>query len=127
MDKALHKADRAGTAGRGVRELDWRRKISDHVAYGLLVYTGLQIWVTMGALKALSGSLLPYFALILLVAAIIPGCRLIERRWELLTDGQAADPGLAPRFRRDRLLIWIGAIGLPFVFTGLFMGIALVG
>jgi hypothetical protein len=107
--------------------LDWRRKISDHVAYALLVYTGLQIWVTMGALKtAAAGTLLPYFALIILVAAIVPGCRLIERRWEGLSDGEAASPEYASAFRRDRLLIWIGAIGLPFLVTGIAMGVTLV-
>ena len=37
--------------------------MSDHVAYALLVYTGLQIFVTMGALKTEHGSILPYFAL----------------------------------------------------------------
>jgi hypothetical protein len=100
--------------------VDWRKKISDHVAYGLLVYTGLQIFVTMGALKTESGSILPYFSLVLLVAAIIPACRAIERRWTRLDDIEAMDPGLAPVFKRDRALIWIGAIGLPFLVTGLY-------
>jgi hypothetical protein len=100
--------------------VDWRKKISDHVAYGLLVYTGLQIWVTMGALKTESGSILPYFSLILLVAAIIPACRGIERRWTGLDDIEAMNPALAPAFKRDRALIWIGAIGLPFLVTGLY-------
>ena len=131
MNKALWKASRASAEGHKVGRhefggLDWRRKMSDHVAYALLVYTGLQIFVTMGALKTTNGSILPYFALIILVAAIIPGCRLIERRWELLSDGEAADPGFAPLFRRDRLLVWGAAIGLPFLITGLFKGIALV-
>ena len=71
MDKALR--EHAATQKRAGRKLDWRRKMSDHVAYALLVYTGLQIFVTMSALKIGSGSILPYFALIVLVAAIIPG------------------------------------------------------
>jgi len=126
MNKALWKAGRDTASDHQVRGLDWRRKMSDHIAYALLVYTGLQIFVTMGALKTESGSILPYFALIVLVAAIIPGCRLIERRWEQLDDGQAANPELASRFRRDRLLVWIAGIGLPFLITGLFKGLALV-
>ena len=44
--------------------------MSDHIAYALLAYTGLQIFVTMGALNAKSGSLLPYFALVVLVAVV---------------------------------------------------------
>src|SRR5690606_21380426 len=61
MDKALR--EHSATQRRAGSKLDWRRKMSDHVAYGLLVYTGLQIWVTMGTFKSASGSILPYFAL----------------------------------------------------------------
>ena len=99
--------------------------MSDHIAYGLLAYTGLQIFVTMGALKTGGESILPYFALVVLVAAIIPGCRLFEKRWEGLSDDEAANPELADLFKRDRALVWVGAIGLPFVITGLFKLVSL--
>ena len=121
MDKALR--EDAGTPKRATRKLDWRRKMSDHVAYGLLVYTGLQIFVTMSALKVGLGSILPYFALIVLVVAIIPGCRMFEKRWEALSDSEAANPELADRFKRDRLLVWLFALGLPFAVTGIFKGV----
>ena len=130
MDKALWNSGRAASSAQETAKpaqgIDWRRKMSDNIAYALLVYTGLQIFVTMTALKNTTGSILPYFALVVLVAAIIPGCRLFERRWEALDDAEAADPGLAPQFRRDRLLVWAAAIGLPFLLTGLFKGLALV-
>jgi hypothetical protein len=122
MDKALR--DSAGTQKRSGRKLDWRRKMSDNVAYGLLVYTGLQIWVTMGQLNNGSGSFLPYLALIVLIAAIIPGCRMFEKRWAGLSDSEAANPELRDRFRRDQVLLWLCAIGLPFALTGLFLGVA---
>jgi hypothetical protein len=121
MDKALR--EHSGAQKRGAAKLDWRRKMSDHVAYGLLVYTGLQIFVTMSALKVGLGSILPYFALIVLVVAIIPGCRMFEKRWEALSDSEAANPELADRFKRDRLLVWLFALGLPFALTGLFKGV----
>ena len=121
MDKALWES--ATTQKRAGRKLDWRRKMSDNVAYALLVYTGLQIFVTMGALKNGSGSILPYLALIVLVAAIIPGCRMFEKRWDSLSDSQAANPELRGRFRRDLVVLWLCAIGLPLALTGLFMGI----
>lgn len=105
---------------------DWRRKMSDHIAYALLVYTALQIFVTVGALKAGGGSLLPYLALIILVVAIIPACRRFEARWNRLSDEQAHDPALAPYFRRDRFMLWALAIGLPFALTGMFKLLALV-
>lgn len=105
--------------------VDWRRKMSDHIAYALLVYTALQIFVTVGALKSTGGSLLPYLALIILVIAIIPACRRFERRWNRLNDDQAHDAALAPYYRRDRLMLWLLAIGLPFALTGMFKGLAL--
>ena len=114
----------SATQRRAASKLDWRKKMSDNVAYALLVYTGLQIWVTMGTLKNGSGSILPYFALIILIAAIIPGCRMFEKRWDGLSDSEAANPELRDRFRRDQLLLWVSAIGLPFALTGAYLGVA---
>lgn len=108
------------------RPLDWRRKMSDHIAYALLVYTALQIFVTMGALKSPGASLLPYLALIVLVIAIIPACRRFERRWNRLDDTQASDPSLAPLYRRDRFWLWALAISLPLALTAVFKGLALL-
>jgi hypothetical protein len=107
------------------KAVDWRRKMSDNIAYALLVYTALQIFVTMGALKSNGGSLLPYLALVILVGAIIPACRRFERRWNRLDEVQAHDPSLVRYFRRDRLLLWLLAIGLPFALTGMFKLLAL--
>ncbi len=110
--------------GPRAKRLDWRKGMSDNVAYALLVYTGLQIFVTMEAIKGSStGSALPYMSLIVLVAAIIPACRRFERRWERLSDDAAADTALRPLYRRDQALLWLLAIGLPFVLTGVFMAI----
>ena len=103
------------------RRRDWRKGMSDNVAYALLVYTALQIFVTLEAIKGSGGgSALPYLSLIVLVAAIIPACRRFEKRWERLDDEAAADPALAPRYRRDQALLWLLAIGLPFALTALF-------
>jgi hypothetical protein len=108
------------------RAVDWRRRMSDHIAYALLAYTALQIFVTMGALRAEGSSLLPYLALIVLVGAIIPACRQFERRWNRLNDEQARDPAMAEHYRRDRLALWLMAIGLPFALTAVFKGLALI-
>ena len=106
------------------RKRDWRKAMSDNVAYALLVYTGLQIFMTVGAMKKIAeGSSLPYLSLIVLVAAIIPACRRFERRWDSLSDEQAADPALRGYFRRDLAFLWLLAIGLPFVLTGIVIGI----
>ncbi|GAA4045736.1 hypothetical protein [Parerythrobacter jejuensis] len=97
---------------------DWRKSMSDNVAYALLVYTALQIFVTIQAMKAGVSSILPYFALIILVAGIIPACRAFERRWIHLSDDDAHDPARAGEFRRDQIFLWILAVGLPFLLTG---------
>ena len=108
----------------GKRRRDWRKAMSDNIAYALLVYTGLQIFVTMQAIKGSSeGSALPYLALVILVAAIIPACRHLERRWEGLDDAEAHDSALRSRFHRDQVLLWAIAIGLPFVLTAAFKAI----
>ena len=73
-----------------------------------------------------NGSLLPYLALVILVGAIIPSCRRFERRWNRLAPAQAADPALAHYFRRDRALLWVLAIGLPFLITGGFKLLAIL-
>ncbi|MEM1052075.1 MAG: hypothetical protein AAGI28_08265 [Pseudomonadota bacterium] len=98
---------------------DWRKSMSDHVAYALLVYTGLQIFMTVKALSDGVSSILPYVALVILVAAIIPACRWFERRWTGMSDDEASDEAFAGAFRRDTMMLWIMAIGLPLLLTGL--------
>lgn len=125
MNKALERP--AGEKNRlAAGKLDWRKRMSDHVAYALLVYTGLQIFIAMTVLKSNHDTILPYFALVFLVAAIIPACRMFEKRWSDLPESQADNPELADRFGRDRLVIWLCAIGLPFGFTASFKGAALL-
>ena len=110
------------------RKLDWRKRMSDNVAYALLVYTALQIFVTVHALKSGtdSASMLPYLALVVLVAAIIPACRAFEARWMGISDAAAADPEYRGAYRRDQALLWIVAIGLPFALTGIFKALAAI-
>lgn len=99
---------------------DWRKSMSDHVAYALLVYTALQIFLTVKAMSEGLPTILPYFALVVLVAAIIPACRWFEKRWSGLTDEQATDVAYAAVFRRDTIGLWVLAITLPLALTGLF-------
>jgi hypothetical protein len=118
MAKALWETS-VEEAAKPRKAIDWKRRMSDHVAYALLIYTGLQIFVTMGALKTEHGSILPYFGLVLLVVAIIPGCRLFEKRWERLSAADVPQEDLSPLFTRDVVALWVAAIGLPFLVTGL--------
>ncbi|MGI8944505.1 MAG: hypothetical protein ACR2FJ_09815 [Qipengyuania sp.] len=118
MAKALDKTAHGRTAGTKVR--DWRKLMSDNVASALLVYTALQIFVTVKAMREGMSSIAPYILLIILVIAIIPACRRFERRWRDLSDEQASDPALRLVFWRDLALLWALAIGLPVLLTGFF-------
>ncbi len=110
-------SDKRAAAMQAVQARDWRKAMSDHVAYSLLVYTALQIFMTIKALSEGTSSALPYLALIVLVAGIIPVCRWFEKRWVDLDDASAFDPELGPAFRRDTILLWSVAIGLPIALT----------
>ena len=102
------------------KKCDWRKSMSDHVAYALLIYTGLQIFVTVHALTDGFPNILPYIALVVLVAGIIPACRWFERRWMGLSDSEAANPAHRSAFRRDIAWLWALAITLPLFLTALF-------
>lgn len=125
MQKPLGKAEQQ-TIG-DAQAHGWSRKMSDHIAFALLVYTGLNIVLTVGAIKgALEGSILPYFSLVLLVGAIIPACRSFEKRWERLGSSGEDDGELRAAFNRDRAIVWIAAITLPIALTVLFKGFTAV-
>lgn len=126
MEKALNHST-GHTLPSSAARLDWRKQMSNHVAWSLLVYTAIQIVANALMLKhGGSASVLPYFALVLLVIAVIPAWRLLESRWTELSDAQAADPALAGAFARDRALIWLAALGLPLVLTGFFKLVEMV-
>lgn len=116
----------ARSVGKSIRLVNWRKAMSDNIAAALLVYTGLQIFMTTSTVKAGGASMLPYLALAVLVLAVIPACRQFERRWDRLSQHDAIDPALAPRFRRDRLALWLAALGLPFLVAGLYRLVAAI-
>lgn len=123
MAKALFHGDTEVAAHDRDHAIDWTKRMSDHVAAALLLYTGLHIFVTMQALKGHHGSILPYFGLVFLVAAIIPACRLFEKRWEALATSDASDEELQALFNRDRVILWLSAFGLPMIVTALVKGV----
>lgn len=119
MGKALEKITSVAHS-RADRARDWRKGMSDHVAWSLLVYTGLHIFVTVKAIMDTGETMMALMALVVLVAAIIPLWRKFEHRWTSLDDEAAHDPSLAGAYRRDTLMIWVAAIGLPVALTLLF-------
>lgn len=104
-------------------ETIWEKRISNHVAYALLAYTGLQIFVVMGAIRGEGMSILPYLGLIALVGIVIPICRRVEKRWQALGRSELSEASLMQAYRGDRLGIWLFAIGFPFAFVAVVKGI----
>ncbi|MGB3739497.1 MAG: hypothetical protein WA948_09105 [Pontixanthobacter sp.] len=116
MDKSQRWNRERAVPGRHAA-LDWRKRMSDNVAYALVVYTAINIFATVKAMNETGLKSLAMLALVVLVAGIIPACRRLERRWRMIDDAQAADPAMAGAFRRDQIILWLLAIGLPLAIT----------
>lgn len=101
----------------------WDKKMSNNCAAALLVYTMMQIFFVLSFIETRGMSIAPYFGLVLLVAVIIPFCRKFEKRWVSMANSGLTEQSIAAKFRSDQILLWILAIGLPFVFVGLIKAI----
>lgn len=119
MVKALGE-NNAATAHAKLRKRDYRKSMSDHVATALLVYTGLQIFATVHAMREGMNNIAPYVILVILVAGIIPFCHKYERRWTSLNAEQATDPAMGPAFKRDVIMLWALALIVPIGLTAFF-------
>ena len=106
------------------RETNWRKAMSDNVAIALIVYTSLNIFLTVGAIKATGIRSLAMLCLVILVTAIIPACHKFEKRWRELSDEDARRRAAAGEYRRDQLTLWFLAIGIPCALTLLFRALA---
>lgn len=102
------------------KRVDWRKSMSDNVAIALIVYTGLNIFLTVDAIKHTGLRSLAMVCLVLLIAAIIPACHKFEKRWREISEEDAHDRALAGAYRRDQVVLWLLALGLPFALTMLF-------
>jgi hypothetical protein len=96
------------------------KRISDHVAVALVVYTLALIFITSPAMHSEGTSILPYFALVGFVAMVIPACRNMERRWQALEKGGLGEGGLETSFVADRIKLWVAALGIPMLLAVLF-------
>ena len=85
--------------------------MSAHIAYALVAYTLALIFLVSPQMESKGMSILPYFILVVLVAAVIIPCRNLERRWQML-DRQSDDSHNA-KYTREIIMLWVAAIGLP--------------
>ncbi|NKJ42551.1 MULTISPECIES: hypothetical protein [unclassified Novosphingobium] len=115
---------RTSESERAIRIEAAHKRISNAVAYGLMVYTALQIFLTMRALEEADNTLLPMLALVALVGAIIPLYRRMEKKWDATALRLVDDPAaLAQALTRARLTIWAVSIGLPLLVTVVIEGL----
>jgi hypothetical protein len=97
----------------------YAKRISTHIAYALVAYTLLLIFAVAPVLETEGTEIWPYMLLVVLVGAAIVPCRNLERRWQgaFGTHGK----GL---FRRDVVVLWLCAIGLPILMMFAFRAIS---
>jgi hypothetical protein len=84
------------------------KRMSTHIAYALVVYTLMLIFVVAPAMETGDMSIWPYLLLVAFVGAVIIPCRNLERRWQHVVGDNAEGS-----FWRDAAGLWIAAIGVP--------------
>lgn len=94
------------------------KRMSTHIAYALVVYTLLLIFEVSPQMESKGMSILPYFFLVLLVGLAILPCRNLERRWKAVDAGDQTD--VSGQFKRDAILLWVAAIGVPTAMMAIF-------
>lgn len=104
----------------------YSKRMSDHVAFALVVYTLMLIFLVTPAMENEGTSIFPYFMLVIFVALVIPPCRGLERRWQAIQAQDSGDGAFDPQFRIDRAKLWIAAIGIPAAIAVIFRGITSV-
>lgn len=98
----------------------YSKRMSDHVAFALVVYTLMLIFLVTPTIESGGTSIFPYFVLVLFVGAVIPLCRNMERRWQALDAATYNGDGLQTQFTADRLKLWIAALAIPAILAVLF-------
>lgn len=106
MAKAMHR-------GAAASQKSFAKRMSDNIAWALITYTLLLIFLVTPTMETRGMSILPYFMLVVFVAIMVPFCRRIDRRWKVLDASELSDSGLATRYAIDRTKLWIIAIGAP--------------
>lgn len=91
----------------------YSKRMSDHVAYALVFYTLLLIFLVTPTMETKGTSIFPYFLLVIFVALVIPAAHGLEKRWQALQAQDNGDGSLDGRFTADRIKLWLAAIGIP--------------
>ncbi len=84
------------------------KRMSTHVAYGLVVYTLLLFFVVAPGVVTGEMAIWPYLLLVAFVAVAILPCRNLERKWQNVVGSNGGG-----QFWRDAAMLWLGAMGIP--------------
>ena len=101
--------------GRGQK--GFAKRINDHIAFALVVYTLMLIFVVTPSVETKGMSIFPYFLVVLLVAMVIPFFRRFESKWAKLEKSELGINSLKTRFAIDRIQLWMIAFGVPFLLS----------
>ena len=104
----------------------YSKRMSDHVAYTLVIYTLMLIFLVTPTMETDGTSIFPYFLLVLFVAAVIPAAHGLEKRWQKLQASDQGDGSLDTRFAIDRVKLWVGAIVIPVIIAVISSGVTAV-
>jgi hypothetical protein len=116
---------RADYRGNGHKKKSYAKRMSDNIAIAMVAYTLMLIFMVTPKLESGGMSIFPYFILVILVGCAIPYGHKLERRWDMLSGSELSQNGLNTRFAIDRIILWVAAIGVPFLLS--FIATALRG
>lgn len=109
-----------------VSHKSYSKRMSDNVAFALVIYTLMLIFVVTPSMESEGTSIFPYFMLVVFVGLVISPCHGLERRWQALQNNASGDGMLDSRFNIDRAILWFGAIGIPVIIAAICYAITLV-
>lgn len=101
------------SGGAGRTATNWHRRMSNNLAAALVAFAGIQIAVISTVVATGATTLLYHIGIAVLIAAVIPAARNMERRWEGLSRSELSHHGLTTRFRRDQVKLWTATLLLP--------------
>lgn len=90
----------------GGRNAGFAKRISTHLAAALVTFCLLQIFIV----AKMGGSLVLHLGIIVAIGGFAVAARGLERRWQMLERSDLSHSGLALRFRRDLLQLWVASL-----------------
>jgi hypothetical protein len=114
MARAGYRQDRRDNSG---PRKTYAKRMSDNIAFAMVAYTLMLIFMVTPKLESTGTSIFPYFILVILVGCAIPYGHKLERRWDMLSASELGKSGLNTRFTIDRIILWAAAIGVPFLLS----------